>query len=112
MNVNHFSLEEFDKALFVPDYIAKLENVIEIKNSSKKLLFNKARSKIAEKSEKIWTKIFDFLDTANKNDFVKGSLPPVDSNYQKTLDELKDEEIKIENKEEKKVSVADLLNKN
>ena len=109
-NVDHFNLESFDKALYVPDYIAKLENVVEVKDNSKNLLFSQARSKITDKSEKIWSKIYDFLDTTNKGDNVKNNIYPIKSDYQKTLNELKDEVIKDENVEVKKsLSVEDLL---
>ena len=109
-NVDHFSLEQFDKALFVPDYIAKLENVVEVQNNSKKLSFDQARLKIADKSEKIWSKIYNFLDTTNKGYNVKNSIYPVKSDYQKTLSKLKEEVVKVENVEVKKsLSVEDLL---
>ena len=89
VNVNHYSLEEFDRLLFVPDYIAKLENVVEIKNYSKKLSFDKARSKIATQYQKVWSKIIDFLDTAPKDNSFENSVSDIKSDYQKTLNDLK-----------------------
>lgn len=115
-NVDHLTLEEFDKALFVPDYIAKLENVVEVKNSPKKLLFNKASSKISAFHNKVWSKIENILDTTNKGFNVKNSVYPVKSDYQKTLSELKEEVVEEEYKkvveeikQKKSLSVEDLL---
>ena len=109
MNVNHYSLEEFDKALFVPDYIAKLENVIEVKDSSKKLLDNKTVAKISKKYQAFWSKIYDVLDTAPKGDNVKNSVYPIKTNYEKTLSELKSEELEKENVVKKEKSIDELL---
>ena len=109
MNVNHYSLEEFDKALFVPDYIAKLENVIEVKDSSKNLLDNKTVAKISKKYQAFWSKIYDVLDTTSKGDNVKNSVYPIKTNYEKTLSELKSEEIEKENVVKKEKSIDELL---
>ena len=107
INADHLSLDEFDSALFVPDYIAKKENVIEM-NSPKKLSSNKIVSKINEKYKKIWTKIIDVLDTTNKGDNVKNNIYPIKNDYEKTLSDLKQEEIKQENVVKKK-TLSDLL---
>ena len=107
INADHLTLDEFDTALFVPDYIAKKENVIEM-NSPKKLPSNKIVSKINEKYKKIWTKIIDVLDTTNKGDNVKNNIYPVKNDYEKTLSDLKQEEIKQENAVKKK-TLSDLL---
>lgn len=109
-NSDHYTLEKFDRALFVPDYIAKLENVVEVKSRSKGVLSPETRSKISSFNIKIWSKIEDFFDTANKGDPLQTDLSSVEDNYKKTLENLKQDEIKEENKELKKVSVADLLN--
>jgi len=114
-NSDHFSLEKFDRALFVPDYIAKLENVVEVKTSSKKLLSDKTRLKITNFNNKVWSKIENFFDTAGSSDLVEDNIPFFETDYQKTLKELKEEEIKSENKVEEKsvvkksLSVEDLL---
>lgn len=113
-NCDHFTLESFDRALYVPDYIAKLENVVEIKDSPKRLLFSKASSKALSFHNKVWTKIENFFDTANKVDLVKDRVYPTKVNYEKVLKDLKDDEIKEEVKEEKQVvkkslSVEDIL---
>lgn len=105
-HADHYSLDEFDKALFVPDYIAKLENVIEV-NNPKKLSLDKARSKALAFHEKIRSKIYRVLDTANKGDNVKNSVYPIKTDYKEIISDLKKEEIELESK---KVSVADLLN--
>lgn len=108
-NVNHFTLEEFDRALFVPDYIAKLENVVEVKNSPKVLSFNKTRSLFVEKSKQVLTKINHLFLLDNKGDNVKNSVYPVKADYQKTLEVLKDEAVKEENVVKKSLSVEDIL---
>ena len=109
VNVNHYSLDEFDNLLFVPDYIAKNENVIEM-SDPKKLSFNKTRSKIITQYQKVWSKVINFLDTSNKGDNVKNNIYPIKTNYEETLKELKQEEIKQEQKTEtKKKTLNDLL---
>lgn len=111
-NSDHFTLESFDRALYVPDYIAKLENVVEIKSSSKKLLSDKTRLKITNFNNKVWSKIENFFDTVGEDPLIEDNIQSPETDYKKTLEDLKQEEIKQENKEEKKkVSVADLLTK-
>ena len=112
-NSDHFTLDEFDKALYVPDYVAKLENVIDVKeNSSKKLSLVETSSKVIQGYNKIRSKIIDVLDTTDKGSNVKSNLYPCKNDFKNTLEDLKNDEIILSSDKEssKKVSVADLLN--
>ena len=106
-NVDTYTLETFKQALFTPKYLrddAIIYNQDKSKTSDTRLFLSKAYNSF-------WDKVYKILDTSNVGDNVKNWKYPIKNNIQNTLDELKQEEIKIEseNKNDENLSVMDLL---
>ena len=101
-NVDDFDCQRLIQGLYTPKYLRSDANVINVKTSSK---INDTRLFLSKTYNKIWDKVYKILDTSDVGDNVKNWVYPTKNNIQNTLEELKHEEIKIEEKQSNEQSV-------